>query len=149
MVAKFRAMQEGCSGVVFATDADSIESPARAAKVAAIEEGFASMPGEIGTAPCVPMGTAEAWLLSDAEAWRTLGAKDLTKLPTQPERAWGRPHDPKSGHPKSVFQAICKENSIPDDQRSRADLAEALSINTAISRCRTSFGPFVQAMRAL
>jgi hypothetical protein len=148
-LAMFRAMEQGCSGVVFATDADSTEPSDQARKVRAIEEGFASVPDRLAGAACVPMGTSEAWLLADAAAWRRLGATDLRKLPRQPEETWGRPHDPASGHPKSLFEAVSKANRMAADQDLRAELARRLSISVVTAQCRRSFGPFRDAMGQL
>ena len=148
-LAMFRAMEQGCSGVVFATDADSAEPPRQAQKVRAIEEGFESVPDRLAGVACVPMGTSEAWLLADRDAWQQVGATDLRKLPRRPEETWGRPHDPDSGHPKSLFVAVSEANQIAPDQDLRAELARRMSTNLVGTRCPRSFAPFSDAMRDL
>jgi hypothetical protein len=145
-IAKFRAATEGYTAVVVATDVDSADPRDHARKVEEIEAGFDAFPGEVAGVACVPMGTSEAWLLADEDAWRALGARNLREIPRRPEETWGRPHDPDSGHPKCVFHRLCADNDVVDDTATRAILAETCDLGRINAACPIGFRPFAAAM---
>jgi hypothetical protein len=141
-LAKFKAMSDGFDAVVLATDADSVDRAVHARKVRDIEAGFEAVPGAVFGVACVPMGTSEAWLLADANAWTNVAVTNRSGLPRRPEEIWGRPHDPASDHPKCVFARICEASGAADNTTTRASLAEACALEELERSCPISFPPF-------
>jgi hypothetical protein len=143
-LAKLKAISDGFDAVVLATDTDSVDRAAHNRKVEDIETGFATMRGAVVGVACVPMGTSEAWLLADADAWVMLGATGRHELPRRPEQLWGHPHDPASNHPKSVFARVCAANGIADTADTRVSLAETCAREDLERACPTSFPSFAR-----
>jgi hypothetical protein len=135
--------------VIVATDADSVDPRDYALKVGAIEAGFAGIDADVIGVACVPIGTSEAWLLSDQVSWTKLGATELGNLPRRPERAWGRPHEPSSNHPKCIFVRMCRANDIPDTSETRRSLANLCDMEVLNRLVPISFRPFAQEVKKI
>ncbi len=148
-LAKYKALSDGFDAVVLATDADSADRAAHDRKIEDIERGFANMPGAVVGVAAVPMGTSEAWLLADADAWVDLGVADRNVLPRRPEQLWGHPHEPASDHPKCVFARICAMSGIANTADTRVSLAETCTFEDLERACPISFPPFANRVSAI
>lgn len=146
VMARLLAANEGFDAVVFMTDADTRVESERRVKVREIEEGFAAVQNDVRCIACVPRSTSESWLLSDVEAWRTMGLKDEASFPSVcPEDLWGTRNDPTANHPKHVFSRNARCAEIDDDRETRRRLSELSELKTLLARCPVSFAEFAGA----
>ena len=144
--AKQRAIADGCDVVVFMVDADTRAKAEWEKKKRDIHGGFTAIPHDIRCVACVPMSASESWLLTDANAWASMGLKNPHALPKAPEEIWGKRADPLANHPHQVFARLCKEAGIGDNTPNRAQLMELTQSSSIAARCPVSFGAFVKEL---
>ena len=149
LAAALRAETDGFAAVVLVTDTDSVSPIDHATKIEDMDTGFEAYAGPVATVAGSPMGMSEAWLLSDAAAWTSLGATDHSERPAHPEQSWGHADDPESGRPKFVFGRMCKKNGLADHSGTRADVADGSDPQEISAKCPISFPPFATSIGAL
>lgn len=149
-MAKLIASNEGCSVVVFMTDADTNSNTEQVKKVKEIDDGFALIINDVIGVACVPQATSECWLLSDSEAWESLGLISQKTFPkVSPETLWGTRTDPLGHHPHQVFKRVSDEANLPDDRSTRVSVSELSSLIKIKQRCPASFTDFADKLAKL
>ncbi len=139
------AASKGADALVFMHDVDN---GAHADVVAQIEAGFAAYSPTAGlTRPvavaAAPLATVEAWALGAPDALPKV-FDDVAEPPRHPERLWGRPHDPRSDHPKQALRRCVGEDCTREHF---ALIAERADLDALATRCPTSFAPFLGEAR--
>ena len=157
-LAAMLAVQQNADVLVFVTDVDkgTGSNTRRQAAImmeklhAAIGEGIAraaadgsALPAAVGT----PCRTIEAWVLGDPAAIRKVcGLHKGMTISRPPEEMWGAPHEPASGHPKSVLTRLI--GSAPDFG-TVAEIGERAHIATLRQNCPASFAPFAAELESV
>lgn len=99
----------------------------RSARSNCVEPGIAAVHAIYGDSPpfaigCVPVREIEAWMLTDAEALRTLGVRPPPSLPTDPER---------DRDPKATLGRILREGGVRRDPEDMYELlGERIDLGT-------------------
>ncbi len=147
LAAKLVALSGGYDMVIYMVDADSPDRQDFDRIRGQILDGLNRLRPVAGIA-CVPVSAAESWLLSDPEAWRSLGLTNSSLLPRRPEASWGAPRDPAGHHPHVDFSKACEDAGVSDSLETRADLARQIDLTLLRRRCGISFGAFADDLIA-
>lgn len=142
-LARYRAQLGEYDAVVFMADLDRESAADWKQHHKWVLEGFEKIPDGPPAVVCLPKHTSESWMLSDSNAWASMGLSDLTMLPKKPEEQWGEEKDPKSSHPKQIFgRAKDSCQSHLDDREFRVQIVEKSDINIIDKKCPLSFRKF-------
>lgn len=110
-----------------------------------LAQGFEASPNDVKPVIATPCRTVEAWGLADTAVACEVAGVGNERLPARPEELWGKPHDPRSNHPKSVLNRLFGGQVATRDY---AEIATRASLTVLESECPRSFVPFAADVRA-